>query len=336
MNELRICPIRGARVIISKKRAKRFKDVKGPKSFAATPRKSCPFCYGKELKAKETFRIDWDLMDRHKWDLRGFLNLSPYLEKKTVKLKRIPGGDGLFRIAVPHGNAEVLVESRDHSKQLATMTPWEIQEIFIGYRNRYEDLLKEWKEVLVFRNYGFFGGQSLTHPHSQIIAIDNESPDQRNEKRRANNYFNKHNNCIICDIIKKEKQRKVRVIFENEHFIALCPWAPSYPYETLIIPKQHQNSILEFSLDSMESLAEMYKKFFGSLSTNLFDPSYNYYIRNYRPKNAIEQKELHWFIRIVPRGISIPAGFEIGTGIESVNVVPPEDAAKLLRKTNKK
>jgi len=334
MNELRICPISGNRVIIAKKRAKRFRDVKGPKPFAAAYKKNCPFCYGKQLKVKEVFRIDWNLMDKYEWDLRGFLNLSPYLEKRDIRIKaKII--DGLFKISVPHGAAEVLVENREHGKKLSNMDQQELEEIFIAYKNRYEDLIKEWREVLIFRNYGFFAGQSITHPHTQIISMGQESLSVKKEKERALHYLEKHNKCLICELINKEKKNKTRVIFENEHFIALCPWAPVFPYEVFIIPKDHQNNIMEFSLDSIMSLAKIFQSVFSSLNIKLLDPSYNYYFRNYEPSNKKnEQDALHWFIRIMPRGISIPAGFELGTGIESINVVPPEDAAIFLRDNN--
>lgn len=331
MNELRVCPITGKKVIIAKKRAKRFKDVRGPKSFASVYKKSCPFCYGKNLKIKETLRIDWHLLDKHDWDLRGFLNLSPYLEPKKLRIKKDIRGNELFKISVPHGSAEVLVENREHNKQLATMAELELEEIFVAYKNRYEDLLKEWKEVLIFRNYGFFAGQSITHPHSQIIAIGSESPKYKKEKERALNYHKEHKKCLICDLIKKEKEKKVRVVFENEGFITLSPWAPIFPYELLIIPKEHQNNILDFSLDSIAQLARMFKNVFGALHLKLFDPPYNYYFRNYQAFKNEEADSLHWFVRVMPRGVSIAAGFELGTGIESINVVPPEEAAKFLK-----
>ena len=133
-------------------------------------------------------------------------------------------------------------------------------------------------------------------------------------------------------MIRKEKEKKVRVVFENEGFIALSPWAPIFPYEILIIPKKHKKNILDFSLDSITYLAKIFQDVFSALNLKLYDPSYNYYFRNYEPTNKEETKSLHWFIRIMPRGISIPAGFELGTGIKSINIVPPEDATKLLRK----
>lgn len=331
MNELRICPITGKKVIIAKKRAKRFRDVKGPKSHHSRDEKTCPFCYGKKIEAKETFRIDWNLVDKYDWDLRGFLNLSPYLESKKTKLKKIENHE-LFKISVPHGSAEVLVENREHNKLLSTMTNIELQDLFIAYKNRYEDLIKEWEEVLIFRNYGFFAGQSITHPHSQIIAINEESPNIYRERKIAKKYYKKNKKCIMCNLIKQEKNKKERIIFENEGYLVISPWSPVFPYEFWIIPKNHETNILEFSLESLSYLANTYSHIFSSLEKQLYSPSYNYYFRNYYPEDKKDNKFLHWFIRVMPRGISIPAGFELGTGVESVNVISPEDATKTLKK----
>jgi UDPglucose--hexose-1-phosphate uridylyltransferase len=30
-----------------------------------------------------------------------------------------------------------------------------------------------------------------------------------------------------------------RIVFEHEHFVALCPFAPRFSYETWILPKAH-------------------------------------------------------------------------------------------------
>ena len=37
----------------------------------------------------------------------------------------------------------------------------------------------------------------------------------------------------------------------------------------------------------------------------------------------------HWFLEITPR-ITVQAGFEMGSGV-SINIVAPEECAKLLR-----
>lgn len=325
-NELRTCPISGRKVIISPKRAKRFRDVKEPKYTKSSYRKDCPFCYGKKLKVTETMRIDWEILDKFDWDLRSFLNLSPYLvASKRKKVKREP----LLDRVIPYGTAEVLVESRLHNKHFPNMTTAEIEKVFVAYKRRYGDLLKEWNEVLIFRNYGYIAGQSITHPHSQVVAMEQKSPAVENEEDIAQRHWNKEKKCVTCEYIKKEFSEKKRVIMSNDEFVVIAPWASVFPYEFMIFPKKHEQNIRSLGPRQITSLAEIFFVIFRKLKQSLRNPSYNYYLRNFEDKR--HKDYTHWHIRVLPRGISIPAGFELGTKIEAINIVPPEDAAKLLR-----
>ena len=60
----------------------------------------------------------------------------------------------------------------------------------------------------------------------------------------------------------------------------------------------------------------------------LIIPDYNYIIRSAAVGDE-DTRHQHWYMVIVPK-ISIPAGFEIGSGIY-INTVSPEDSAKFLR-----
>ena len=44
--------------------------------------------------------------------------------------------------------------------------------------------------------------------------------------------FNYKERCIFCDIIAQERGSAERVVLENDSFIALCPYAPRFPFET--------------------------------------------------------------------------------------------------------
>ncbi|UCC43068.1 MAG: galactose-1-phosphate uridylyltransferase, partial [Candidatus Zixiibacteriota bacterium] len=60
----------------------------------------------------------------------------------------------------------------------------------------------------------------------------------------------------------------------------------------------------------------------------LNNPDYNYVLRS-APIGDEDTRHLHWYLVIIPK-ISIPAGFEIGSGIY-INTVAPEESAALLR-----
>jgi len=71
---------------------------------------------------------------------------------------------------------------------------------------------------------------------------------------------------------------------------------------------------------------------FRRIETILGDPPYNLMIHT-APLRTPGLLYYHWHIEIIPR-LTMPAGFEWGTGIY-INVVSPEDAANELRKVKR-
>jgi galactose-1-phosphate uridylyltransferase len=101
----------------------------------------------------------------------------------------------------------------------------------------------------IFKNRGNRAGASMTHSHSQIMALPIIVHNIEDELRGAEDYYSKHSRCIFCDVVSHETSTNTaRLIDQNEHFVTLAPYAPRFPYETWLIPKQHSSnfeSILE-------------------------------------------------------------------------------------------
>jgi UDPglucose--hexose-1-phosphate uridylyltransferase len=62
------------------------------------------------------------------------------------------------------------------------------------------------------------------------------------ELEGAKQYFLYKERCVFCDIIRQEMDGGTRVVAENENFLTLAPYAPRFPFETWILPKQHESS----------------------------------------------------------------------------------------------
>ena len=60
----------------------------------------------------------------------------------------------------------------------------------------------------------------------------------------AFHYFEYRERCIFCDIIRQEIQEKERIIFENRHFVAFCPYVSKFAFEVWVTPKKHQDAFL--------------------------------------------------------------------------------------------
>ena len=95
----------------------------------------------------------------------------------------------------------------------------------------------------IFKNKGRRAGASMTHSHSQIVALPIIVYNMEEELRGAKAYYGEHNRCIFCDVVSHVTTTNLaRLIDQNEHFVTLAPYAPRFPYETWLLPKQHASN----------------------------------------------------------------------------------------------
>jgi len=181
-------------------------------------------------------------------------------------------------------------------------------------------------EVLIDRNHGLDAGASLSHAHSQIIAMPTMPAIPGDELRASKKFYEEHGTCVFCGILEKEKSGP-RFIWENKSFVAFAPWAAVHPFEFWILPKKHQATLLDIELEAIEDLAGALKTCLGGLKSLLNDPPYNFGF--HIAPSAEADKFYHWHLEVYPK-LTIWAGFEKSTGMY-INVVPPEDAAQNLK-----
>jgi UDPglucose--hexose-1-phosphate uridylyltransferase len=61
------------------------------------------------------------------------------------------------------------------------------------------------------------------------------------EMTGAMEFYNYRGRCIYCDMIYQEASASKRIVMETPHFIAFCPYASRFPFETWILPKVHNS-----------------------------------------------------------------------------------------------
>src|SRR5262249_6652954 len=119
-----------------------------------------------------------------------------------------------------------------------------------------------------------------------------------------------------------------RVAAENEHYVAILPYASHVPFETWIVPKAHQSSFGRVEAARFRPLAEILKAAVQKLDAVLENPDFNLTV-NTAPRGDEDKRYFLWHMEILPR-LTRPAGFELGSGM-AINTVLPEDAARYLR-----
>jgi UDPglucose--hexose-1-phosphate uridylyltransferase len=327
--ELRKDPITGRWVIIATERAKRPSDFVRDK-VEIRGSGFCPFCYGNESKTPPeiiAYRADGSTRNSPGWSLRVVPNKFPALGIEGSLSRQ---GEGLYDKMSGIGAHEVIIETPDHQKTLAMISPRQIEDVLWAYRDRIIDLKKDrrFKYIMIFKNHGEAAGASLEHTHSQLIALPVVPKRVREETDGAREYFNFKERCIFCDIIRQETESGIRVIADTPAFIAVAPFAPRFPFEIWIMPRVHQSAFEDSQKQEFEQLAVMLKDMLMRLDKVLDYPAYNYIIHT-SPIPESPNEHYHWHLEIMPKLTKI-AGFEWGTGFH-INPTPPEESAKFLR-----
>lgn len=284
--------------------------------------KNCPFCNINEDIIMETPGIG-----KNSWQTRVLLNKYPVLVPDKNTERAI---DGIFLKMAAYGKHELVIEHPKHNICIGKMKAEEVKSIIETYRIRYNELLKDKRNmmILIFQNHGSKAGASLIHPHSQIIATGMVPLLLRIHEEEAQQYFDNLGRCVMCDIIKFEGSNRERIILENDSFISFVPYAAEVPYEVLIVPKKHKASFGDISNEEIFYFAKILQQVMNRIYSKLSDPDYNFIVISATRYKAGEP-HLHWYFRIRPR-LTTRAGFEIGSGI-SINPSLPEKDAEYLR-----
>uniref|UniRef100_A0A7C4TEQ4 Galactose-1-phosphate uridylyltransferase n=1 Tax=candidate division WOR-3 bacterium TaxID=2052148 RepID=A0A7C4TEQ4_UNCW3 len=329
MPELRKDPVVGRWVIISTERAKRPKDFKfAPEEKHIKP-EECPFCPGNEnATPKEIFAIrDNSPPDAPGWSLRVIPNKFPALRIEGDLNRR---GEGIYDRMNGIGAHEVIIETPDHQLDLADLQDEQFFNLVNTYRLRVLDLKKDprLRYVMIFKNFGVVAGASLEHSHSQLIATPVIPKRVIEEMDGAKRYYEYRDRCIFCDIIAQETKASKRLVNENNSYIAICPFAPRFPFEIWIIPRTHISNFEDTPDNELKDLANILKDSLLRLKKALNTPPYNFVIHT-TPITLKGIEFYHYHLEIIPVLTRI-AGFEWGTGFY-INPTGPEESATYLK-----
>mgnify|MGYP001570505243 CR=1 FL=1 len=340
MPELRKDPVLGRWVIIATERAKRPDTYTGP-AVEEPVEGLCPFCEGNESKTPPeiyAIRPKYTPPNRPGWDLRVISSVAPFLRIEGEIERR---GRGVYDLMSGVGAHEVVVETSQHIANMADLSEGQITNVINCYISRILDLERDgrFKYVLVFKNYGWIAGAGkIKHSRSQLIATPVNPKRVKEELVGAKQYYDYHERCVFCDLIKQELESKDRLILDIGGFIAVAPFASKFPFEVWILPKKHSADFTTLNAEDRTGLAVIMKKVLAKLKKGLNDPPYNYVFHTapFRRSKVGYWKSIdhdfHWHIEIMPR-LTRVAGFEWGTGFY-ICPLPPESAAQFLREVN--
>lgn len=339
MPELRRDPVVGYWTIIATERSRR------PVQFQPQiqdDNKKCPFCENHENETpKELYAVrKGGHANGPGWEVRVISSKKPILSP-NIEMDR--HGEGMYDLMQGVGAHEVLIETPEHGLSLSDLSQAQVEKVVQTYLQRMTELERDprFKYVLLFKNHGLISGTPrdlVRHSRSQLIATPVTPKRVKEELLQTKTYYDRRERCVTCDVYRQESSDKSRLVMENEHFFAFCPFASRMPFEVWILPKKHSADFRKLPAENIPAFASILKSCLGKIKKLLNDPPYNFILHTapFRHKakegywKTIEE-DYHWYFQISPR-LSHEAGFEWGTGVH-INPTPPEDAAQLLRET---
>ncbi len=241
----------------------------------------CPFCPGNEdMTPPEIMRVG------EPWRIRVFPNKYPATDCH-----------------------EVIVDSHIHGVSLPDLPEEDLARTIGVWRERVEKAysLDEIRYVSLFHNHGMTAGASRKHIHTQVIGLPFLPPAIEREAS-----FQENRKCPV-----EETAKKSHIFHEDKGLIAFCPEVSRFPYETWIIPAEHQGLLPE----DTTGLARIFKRVLAGIRAILADPDYNIIIKT-MPRGW------HWRAEIIPR-TGFMAGFELDTGCHILSVAPERAASEL-------
>ncbi|MHB1042589.1 MAG: galactose-1-phosphate uridylyltransferase [Eubacteriales bacterium] len=330
MPEWRKDPIVDRWVIFATERSKRpfdFKEIVEEKKA-----QECPLCEGNEKKTPPeivSYREPGSKRDEPGWWVRVVPNKFPALR---IEEKPDFCQSGIFQAMSGVGAHEVIVETTNHEPGLDTQPLKQVEEVIWIWRDRSLDLRKDsrLKYIQIFKNTGSDAGASLEHAHSQLVATPLVPVDVREEIEKVKEHAVQTGKCLFCEMIGQEIACRERVVIDSGNFISISPFAPRFPFETWIVPKEHQHDFAQIREEQVKDLARVMRSTMRKLTLMIKNIPYNMVLHT-SPVNIPEERHYHWHLEILPR-LTTMAGFELGTGYY-INPTPPEMAAHSMRET---
>ena len=326
MPELRQNIITGDWVVIAPGRAKRPSDFKVPEPVKTVDLKNCPFCEGTDL-----YKTNKRIRGASTETVYTIDNKYPaFVENGNKASARsfYPEG-GFYRARPSTGDHDVIV-IKDHELDLPFFPKKVMEDMFEVMQMRYiaHKERKDTVSIMPIYNHGSSAGASIDHPHAQIFSSGIVANTINREFDGAKRYFGINGACVFCDLIKHERKEKVRVVYENDDFLAATFFAARFPMETWVYPKEHESQFEKSTKKILASLSDCMLNVLRRMEQNVENIPLNFYIHSL-PATLEGADFYHWHLEITPR-VQNFGGYELGSGV-IIDIMSPEDAAEYLR-----
>ncbi|MFB3777667.1 MAG: UDP-glucose--hexose-1-phosphate uridylyltransferase [Bryobacteraceae bacterium] len=245
-------------------------------------------------------------------------------------------GDLLVAEAEP-GRCRVVCFSPRHDLTLARMDRTAIRKVVDTWVGEWEELGRnpQIRYVEVFENRGEMMGCSNPHPHGQIWANHTLPTEVAKEQASQFAYRESKGSCLLCDYLTLEQTKQERIVCQNGSFTALVPFWAVWPFETMVLARQHLTGMDQLDETAREDLADILGRITKRYD-NLFATSFPYSFGfHQRPTDGGPHAEWHLHAHFLPPLLRSATIRKFMVGYELLAMpqrdITPETAAARLR-----
>lgn len=327
----RFDPLRGRWVLVSPHRTERPWQGEVEKSAAAIAPDYDPECYlcPGNVRAGGVRNPPYAGVFAFNNDYAALLPDVPSLPQGNAgSLLRAENEPGICRVICFHPRHNLTLPRMEVEQIVPVVDAWSEEWSRLG-------TLPEIGHVQIFENRGAMMGASNPHPHCQIWATRHLPDEAAAELGRQRQYQAEHGRCLLCDYLQTELSQGVRIVCENEEFVALVPFWAVWPFEVLLLSRAHLSAIDQFGESSRRALASILKRL-TTRYDNLFETSFPYTMGfHQRPTDGEAHPEWHFHGHFYPPLLRSATVRKFMVGFEMLGMpqrdITPEAAAARLR-----
>jgi UDPglucose--hexose-1-phosphate uridylyltransferase len=165
----------------------------------------------------------------------------------------------LFGETGARGYCDVVLYHPDHNTLPSQLSAAHWRLIVDAWTRRSNELFRDpqVQYVFIFENTGVAIGVTMPHPHGQIYSFPFIPPYVQTELDSVSAYYRDKGACLYCELLARELKSEIRVVAENEAFVAFVPFAARFPSEVQIYSRRHLDRLEALTSDEMTGLAAM-------------------------------------------------------------------------------
>lgn len=179
---------------------------------------------------------------------------------------QIKSAKGTCKVICYHPHTDVYFTSLSFEEVIAVIDEW---------TNQFNELGKTFQWVQIFENRGAMMGCSNPHPHCQIWASTFLPNEPRIKDLNLREYYVKYKRPMLQDYVKRELQKKERIVYQNGEWLVIVPYWAIWPFETMVLPKRQIERLSDLDKNQKDALATTLQVVVAKYD-NLFKCNFSY------------------------------------------------------------